>query len=138
MRCTVEIVVLLVNFENVGYVLFREISQYTGICTGPAGPLCGDPQTASEGEAGDGDRATHLVCGSRDAGRVCRDGGGGKMTSKDDDDKIAKLHEEHPEKFDHHPLCPKRQNKSGPAQVSTAAYRDNYETIFGTIPVGKA
>ena len=31
-----------------------------------------------------------------------------------------------------------RGSKTGPAQVATPAYRENYDVIFGRVPVGKA
>lgn len=54
------------------------------------------------------------------------------------DDDIRRLHDEHPETFAHSPFCDKHPSKTGPAQVATPAYRENYDTIFGAVPVGQA
>ena len=49
-----------------------------------------------------------------------------------------RLHEEHPETFSHSPFCHQHASNKGPAQVSTEAYRENYDAIFGRVPVGQA
>jgi len=51
---------------------------------------------------------------------------------------IGKLHEEHPEEFVHRPFCHQHSSNKGPAQVSSQSYRENYDAIFGRVPVGQA
>ncbi len=52
--------------------------------------------------------------------------------------EVAKLHEEHPETVSHSPFCHQHPSNKGPAQVSTPTYRENYDAIFGRVPVGQA
>jgi hypothetical protein len=65
------------------------------------------------------------------------------MTSDDDSDDFRDAyHEALGGVFGHRKDCPSHPDNiakgSGPAQVATPAYRENYEAIFGRVPVGKA